>query len=813
MSLSSSPEQQDECSSTKMEERQHTDEHRTDIVDGQSGLRLGQLQEHLQLQSLQLPNMPKKPSFLLAAAAAAAATKSDTNDESRGRYQHEDQQELDDGDNADYPDPPVSSSSHPPEPPTIRILVVADVDLESASALAEYAMINTTAAGSEAEASTASRSNPFFPHTYGGGINDDDCSNSRSTNVDLIIACGPFINDDYNLVDHLQDSRNTTVAPRPRPCLSSTTPCYYSSSTLARYYEGRARRNYLTRNYYYDSQNDDNGDDYFENDNDDDHGIKIDLDEDVEVIPMSDATGQPLPSSSSSSSQRPSFFMSPPVATSYSTSAYATSFRRMGGTGGRLGPSSSSSASSSTPSSRLDTVAIPTPLPPRINQPTHYELVENEVPGPSPSSSTACQTRHAYYNSRFRSLPYHTSGDVPYTTTSGQSHHHHHHRDQRQSSKTTVISSKEEMASKLGLVTATISQLESIVCRVVWIPPIDSDGINRINNNNKNNNGVQTWCRRKVRNVHELNTSGEDAYSGSGGVGKSDEQHQDQQQQKSQQDHQHLRLTPNSRNIHNSWLSLAPGLGIAGLCHGGNTSSSIGSGRIRKNLDTIQANPDSLGATTDFYEQVQKLVVECAPPISRVSDVPREERTHPQFDELYDNNESINEDDASSSDNLFQSILVTHCNDNHYGDCDDANTDVKTKQGNGSPLSTKDPSSIYSDSTIQKNVVLQIDAGSSGTGRSRRNTVQNVHNNLPVIVPGSLRKHGEFCIVDVAFMKDDDFEEDDKADNGNKDVPPSKSSPSLQTPPQPRRQENKFCKGRDDYRWRVQRTRFHSMLS
>lgn len=77
-------------------------------------------------------------------------------------------------------------------------------------------------------------------------------------------------------------------------------------------------------------------------------------------------------------------------------------------------------------------------------------------------------------------------------------------------SSSVFFRSQEETAAMEGLVTAAISQLESIVCRVVFCPG-STDPMS-------------------------TSTSPED-----------------------------LRFTPNSRNIHRQWLPLAPGLGCAGL--------------------------------------------------------------------------------------------------------------------------------------------------------------------------------------------------------------------------------------------------------
>jgi len=74
--------------------------------------------------------------------------------------------------------------------------------------------------------------------------------------------------------------------------------------------------------------------------------------------------------------------------------------------------------------------------------------------------------------------------------------------------------SREETAALEGLVSAAISQLESIVCRVVFVPhPTDP-----------------------LTTLYESNESS----------------------------NHHVRLTSNSINIHNHWLSLAPGIGCCG---------------------------------------------------------------------------------------------------------------------------------------------------------------------------------------------------------------------------------------------------------
>lgn len=95
--------------------------------------------------------------------------------------------------------------------------------------------------------------------------------------------------------------------------------------------------------------------------------------------------------------------------------------------------------------------------------------------------------------------------------THNTGNHHHPNKANRSTSWSSVFfRTQEETAAMEGLVTAAISQLESIVCRVVFCPG--------------NTDPMTT------------STSPED-----------------------------LRFTPNSRNVHRQWLPLAPGLGCAGL--------------------------------------------------------------------------------------------------------------------------------------------------------------------------------------------------------------------------------------------------------
>jgi hypothetical protein len=91
-----------------------------------------------------------------------------------------------------------------------------------------------------------------------------------------------------------------------------------------------------------------------------------------------------------------------------------------------------------------------------------------------------------------------------------QQHTPPHYADINRDAMAPFFRSREELAALEGLMTAALSQLESIVCRVVYCPGWEDP--------------LTVLQPRNVK-----------------------------------------RLTPNSRNLHQQWLPLAPGLGCAGL--------------------------------------------------------------------------------------------------------------------------------------------------------------------------------------------------------------------------------------------------------
>ena len=104
--------------------------------------------------------------------------------------------------------------------------------------------------------------------------------------------------------------------------------------------------------------------------------------------------------------------------------------------------------------------------------------------------------------------------------------------------ETPFSRSREETSGLEGLLTASLSQLEAIVCRVVYCPGF-SDPIT------------------SMASLSSSSSSSAASFS-------------------------HRRLTPNSRNIHRQWLPIAPALGCAGLLYLDSTHVVVGNKAHRK---------------------------------------------------------------------------------------------------------------------------------------------------------------------------------------------------------------------------------------
>ena len=288
--------------------------------------------------------------------------------------------------------------------------------------------------------------------------------------------------------------------------------------------------------------------------------------------------------------------------------------------------------------------------------------------------------------------------------------------------------SPEENAAMEGLMTATLSQLESIVCRVVFVPG-NTDPIALPNKQNK-------------------------------------------------------RLTPNSRNLHKQWMPLGPGLGCAGLLHldwelqqqqmkqGQQEEEDDDNHRSSNSLPPLENNnitplsPRDLAKqySKDYCESLKDLV-QMAPPLSAVTEMQPSKYTYAA---------SI---DGLQQTSLFQSILVTYYH--HYQGSlitDATTTTTSTADINTTATTQKEaddneekPEEVESFDPpwpldheafcalpiVQEHVLLEIAAGRNSKGETVSKMQVPKGPNMNVILPGSLRERGDYCLVDIAFMQVD----------------------------------------------------------
>jgi hypothetical protein len=190
-------------------------------------------------------------------------------------------------------------------------------------------------------------------------------------------------------------------------------------------------------------------------------------------------------------------------------------------------------------------------------------------------------------------------------------------------------------------------------------------------------------------------------------------------------------------------------------------------------------------------------LVESAPPVSAMCDMVPSERTPPLVDKLLQVP-------------LFQSILVTQFH--HWQPPTDMLSTSSISQPRSFDSGSKDSHSdeecfdppwpieheaFCAQPFIQDQVVLEIAAGFNSKGVVAQ-PMELRKGRMKVILPGSLRDRGEFCLVDVAFMEDPI----------SKIPPSSRSSPEIPTAhPKPPVTPKTW----GDYRWMVRQTRFHCL--
>jgi hypothetical protein len=209
----------------------------------------------------------------------------------------------------------------------------------------------------------------------------------------------------------------------------------------------------------------------------------------------------------------------------------------------------------------------------------------------------------------------------------------------------------------------------------------------------------------------------------------------------------------------------------------------------------------------NFCNQMMKLV-ESAPPVSAMCHMPQPERTHPLVDKLLRLP-------------LFQSILVTQFH--HWQPPKDirpttsmsqpwtlAPNDSDSDEECFDPPWPSEHEAFCAHPLIQDQVVLEIAAGFNSKGVAAY-PMELPKGKMKVVLPGSLRERGEFCLVDVAFMKDPSSITTTSVGvhARKKTLSSSRSSTGISSTIPHKSTVSPMSSG--DYRWMVRQTRFHCL--
>ena len=155
----------------------------------------------------------------------------------------------------------------------------------------------------------------------------------------------------------------------------------------------------------------------------------------------------------------------------------------------------------------------------------------------------------------------------------------------------------------------------------------------------------------------------------------------------------------------------------------------------------------------EFCQSLERLV-ELAPPISKVTETPLSNQT----------NASVN---GLQNTTLFQSILVTHfhhyqlsSNNNSTEEEEEEEEENDHEGDNGDeekesfdPPWPTEHEAFCALPTVQEHVLLEIAAGRNSKGETVSPMQVPKGQNMKVILPGSLRERGDYCLVDVAFTQ------------------------------------------------------------
>lgn len=266
-------------------------------------------------------------------------------------------------------------------------------------------------------------------------------------------------------------------------------------------------------------------------------------------------------------------------------------------------------------------------------------------------------------------------------------------------SPTSRMMSPELSCALEGLVTGCLSQLESIACRVMWIPSTDRDP-STLWSHNGNSNPFPG-------NAHSSHRRGLDERLGL--------------------DDGEKRLTPNSRNIHRQSLPLAPGLSCCGL--------AIGSAERPFDLPTYASLSHMEMSASDVFATMaqDEILQEALQTVSNLLDL--------SSSSIEDGDKSRNETPNYNYDNdnvrlssVPAIIVATSCHDT---------------TSNGMFLQ-----SHYHEILLQEEhrLLLHVCA-------LRRDPMEEPRlEGKKTLYPGSLRERGEYCLVHLEVVPEDSNE-------------------------------------------------------
>ena len=457
-----------------------------------------------------------------------------------------------------------------------------------------------------------------------------------------------------------------------------------------------------------------------------------------------------------------------------------------------------------TPSSSFRSIPIPVPLPP-ASQPTFYETHD----------TNKCEDDYGRATE---------AGDDDNTDTNATDYYDAY-CDADQSHRAPPIKScnrsrisPEERAARRGLITAALSQLESIVCRVAYVLKDDSD----YNDNND----------------EDEDESFDSCYV-------------------------HRRLTSNSLDIRNRWLPLLGGLGVAGLVEGpegssperSSTSSPASDGSDSEyDSDSNDDNPSVFPSereqglqreTRGSSSSPAAVVPPCGDKGSHVDGVTTAKpkgvgnnnnnsnyysrmlegllrSAHPLRtpDRVGDGGYTDNNDEEEIpfprdlEGPRFQSIVVAAAVSASRKDtgtmggaksemAQDPNEDLGKGESFPRPSHTQQQQLHQqtedddSNAFVKNHLLLKIAVGAEAPPSSQSFCSDGL--TTTVVVPGSLRTRGEFCFVDLVLDDEIDFDTDGNINDGidtdnDIDIGPGNRPPRSN-------------------RWRVERTHFHRLES